>query len=529
MPNQQQTSRLRSKLNRAINSPLLGSRAREVLANSAERVETAINDQIAVESPGGRSADGTAQPANEQRLRDLLVFVAAQGVILVREFARGVLTSQNRLGVHVGWLREYTADVIVGLHDAISASLLFQDGQFNDWTSDPLAQVVICTCEEIVEERRQAGDFWDFDRGTPTHTAWSPLVQHWEEYKAKHAIDPDPQNRILEQDLRGFLANELSLRLENVTWPQIRGAGADLCQHYGPVVVVPTHSLDTPVTFREPIGPATFWAEREREFRQHATTENAALAAVWFSTGDSWRLQTRYGEKQLPPGSKRVFQSLAREAAKGLSGVHHDDAWADWLNLPRKEWYSQAASTGTSYEPEEPDNSIGWDGRPPNGRMLQFSPQQRDENNPAAVVGENTPAVVTGLVQDDVTVEVADAYRVSADFCLELRSRTEEAHGPGANTPRPQGPSHAAPIQTRPPARHEIKTLADDTFSVTRDRLLIEQAEKQNQMLAQVRQTGNSGGYVPALTKWGAERLREMILCAGRRLCGGVHTLRSTI
>ena len=58
-------------------------------------------------------------------MRDLLVFFAAQGVILVRDFARGVLQSQNRLGVHVAWLREYTADVIVGLHDAISASRLF--------------------------------------------------------------------------------------------------------------------------------------------------------------------------------------------------------------------------------------------------------------------------------------------------------------------------------------------------------------------------------------------------------------------
>jgi hypothetical protein len=75
-----------------MNSPLLASPAREVLANSAERVECAINDEIAIASPDNRSAEGTVQPANEQTLRHLLVFIAAQGVILVRDFAGGVLS-----------------------------------------------------------------------------------------------------------------------------------------------------------------------------------------------------------------------------------------------------------------------------------------------------------------------------------------------------------------------------------------------------------------------------------------------------
>lgn len=62
------------------------------------------------------------------------------------------------------------------------------------------------------------------------------------------------------------------------------------------------------------------------------------------------------------------------------------------------------------------------------------------------------------------------------------------------------------------PARVEIEKFATEAFAVARDRILREYAEKQRSVQAQVERTHNSGGYLPALAKWGAERLREMIL-----------------
>ena len=62
------------------------------------------------------------------------------------------------------------------------------------------------------------------------------------------------------------------------------------------------------------------------------------------------------------------------------------------------------------------------------------------------------------------------------------------------------------------PIRSEIKKSAEGAFAVVGEDILKEYAEKKNQVLGQVRLTGNSGGYLPALTKWGEERLRRMVL-----------------
>jgi len=57
------------------------------------------------------------------------------------------------------------------------------------------------------------------------------------------------------------------------------------------------------------------------------------------------------------------------------------------------------------------------------------------------------------------------------------------------------------------PASSEL----DDAFAVVRDDILAEFEEKRKQVLAQVRLTGNSGGYLPALTEWGSDRVRTMV------------------
>jgi hypothetical protein len=62
------------------------------------------------------------------------------------------------------------------------------------------------------------------------------------------------------------------------------------------------------------------------------------------------------------------------------------------------------------------------------------------------------------------------------------------------------------------PSRHEIKRFADDQFADVREDILVEYEEKRKEALRQVRLTGNIGVYLPALVKWGAERVRSMVL-----------------
>src|SRR5690349_16016362 len=61
-------------------------------------------------------------------------------------------------------------------------------------------------------------------------------------------------------------------------------------------------------------------------------------------------------------------------------------------------------------------------------------------------------------------------------------------------------------------SRHEIKQFADDQFAVVRGEILAEYEEKREQVLGEVRRTGNIGGYMPALVAWGAQRVRSLVL-----------------
>lgn len=81
--------------------------------------------------------------------------------------------------------------------------------------------------------------------------------------------------------------------------------------------------------------------------------------------------------------------------------------------------------------------------------MLRFAPWRRDEIEPAAGPAQSTSAVVTGLVQDAVTVEITDAYNASADFCLELRSRA----------------GHTQPVVEARTSRDEFKLLIDERLA----------------------------------------------------------------
>jgi hypothetical protein len=60
--------------------------------------------------------------------------------------------------------------------------------------------------------------------------------------------------------------------------------------------------------------------------------------------------------------------------------------------------------------------------------------------------------------------------------------------------------------------REEIEAFATEAFSVAHDRIMEQLPEKHNQVMNQVRSTGNSGGYAHALTKLATERVRQLIL-----------------
>ena len=62
------------------------------------------------------------------------------------------------------------------------------------------------------------------------------------------------------------------------------------------------------------------------------------------------------------------------------------------------------------------------------------------------------------------------------------------------------------------PLRHEIEKLATKAFAVAHERISVEGAERKRQALIEVARRGNVGGYVPALTKFATERVREAIL-----------------
>jgi hypothetical protein len=93
-----------------------------------------------------------------------------------------------------------------------------------------------------------------------------------------------------------------------------------------------------------------------------------------------------------------------------------------------------------------------------------------------------------------------------SDF--QAASRIEDAAHVAASPPG----GMAGGTRSSDVARTEIENFATSAFAVARDRIVNEHADKKKSVLAQVGRTHNSGGYLPALTKWGAERLREMIL-----------------
>ena len=497
---------------------LLGQKALHQLRSRSGRRESKIADRLESattrlrvrreeleRAPGGRQDAAAVLHEQASALCLEIVGVAAtEAADGVREFADGLLLSQGRLGDHANLLREYTGILVSELRKALHASEVFQVEPLLPWGQDSISQKAIQTCEEIIADRRNGGDRWEYDteelESAPGN--WPPVVQQWEGFKEAENIDPSPDcERIPESALRAILAGSYGITAQEVAWEHIRLAGADLCRHYGPFLLLPTEAGNPPERVPESIADAQFWREREDEFRKHGTGENGAVVALWFSAGDQWRFRAGSGAESSRLRPESVFKSLAREATKGLACPQSDEQWVEWLNALRRTKYAKLSSIGSHTVSERELERMQAAGETiPSGGMIRFVPIPKGtDSGDRATTPSSTGVggVETQRAWDTTTVTIEDVFNSSADFCLELRSRVT---------------SHAGPDSTGRPARHEIKSLADDAFSVTRDRLITEHAEKKNQVLGQVARTGNSGGHLPALTKWACESLRETIL-----------------
>ena len=58
-------------------------------------------------------------------------------------------------------------------------------------------------------------------------------------YKALNKLESGAQERVPESVLRTFLARHYRITPQEVDREQIRQAGAELCCHYGPILMVP--------------------------------------------------------------------------------------------------------------------------------------------------------------------------------------------------------------------------------------------------------------------------------------------------
>jgi len=452
---------------------LLTSAARSLLNRRAYEREAEIDGQIQVaeshlhdrQGELGRLPDERERKAAEAHLREMKMLqegivkvatnLAAEGV---REFAAGLLLSQGRLGVHAVLLREYTAKLVTDIRDRLSTSPILQIEAQVHWRQDPVMQAAIQACERILWEQRKLGD------GPPlsaeelngSNPGWSSIVEDWEALKAAEGIKSGPEECIPESCLRTILSSHHATSPEDLTPEQIHEAEADLCRHYGRILVIPIESEagDPPEPTRTPVATSTFWKEREDEFRMHDTGEKGGLRATWFSFDGHWTFHSRSGMEAPSPGSDQIFKSLARVAATGFGDTPGAETWIEWLHALRrvrdkstgKPLYSKLSTAGRVAIADVELERMKAAGEPiPPGGMIEivFWSATSDPSGEFNA-GGSTGATESCRVWDTRTEDVERLFEASANFCLELRSRVTEV--PDRKPQMPGQQEHQPPI-----------------------------------------------------------------------------------
>lgn len=334
--------------------PLLSASAKEHLQQRGEPVEIALSYRIelgastirqrkeAIRNAVGEQGQERAQALLNQEAaglrQDIIQAAELVGTEGVKEFALGLLNTQNRLLVHADLVRGYTAALIGALRRWLNGSEVFRKEPLLPWRVDPIAQRAIQVCEEVLAERAALEPDQPFPARDSGDRTWAPLVQEWEALKATRqytSIFEAPES-IPEADLRALIAEQHTIKPSEVTDDYIELAALEFCRHYERFRIIPTakgQSAPSPPNLA-PSLDAEFWRAREDEFRARASEEDRCLGATHFSPEDRWSFHNGRGGP-LPAKLVEAFKSIARDAAKGLGTLRNAESWIDWLNLLR--------------------------------------------------------------------------------------------------------------------------------------------------------------------------------------------------
>jgi len=150
-----------------------------------------------------------------------------------------------------------------------------------------------------------------------------------------------------------------------------------------------------------------FWKEREEEFRRHSIGEHSSLAADWYSVADTWQFRGGTGH-----GSERIFRSVARKAARQLSGSPGADHCKVWLDALRHAEYNFEVrfKHAGAYNQQRRDYLV-----------------QSGETRPVVEGIDQTVSLPDNSVEtrsliEGITGTIERIFDTSADYCLELGS-----------------------------------------------------------------------------------------------------------
>jgi len=365
--------------------------------------------------------------ARRQRVIEAAELAVIEGV---QQFADGIVLTQGRLTVHAVLLREYTALLFGEIRDRINASELFQQEPLPMRQADSIAQEAIHACEDILAERSKIDDPLcnGIDGYTPNPAlTWSPLVQAWEALKFASKVVTECRERIPESDLRKLIVGQYGGSADDLTFDDFKQHALELCRHYRSFQIAPDE-IPAEVKPKEAVSRASgqFWKEREEEFRRYDTPANMLLGAM--ASGSDWHFVGGPGGYPIDE-PRQFFQSLAREAAKGLAGPLSAEPWVDWLNALQHARdkstgelrYAKITSHGTTIGEDWLSRMEQLGELVPTGGETEFV-LITENTTTGGSESEKKLKVGTRLCWDTPFVTIELLFRASANYCLELRS-----------------------------------------------------------------------------------------------------------
>ena len=173
------------------------------------------------------------------------------------------------------------------------------------------------------------------------------------------------------------------------------------------------------------------WRECRKDFQEHDTQENRLLWARWEPLSETWM----FGGLGAQGEPERIFKSLANKAAKRLrrapSGAD-SNGWGVWLNALRDENRNFEAQPFHTSLPVEEWERLGL----PVSKGTIVTANVTDEMAEAnRQIGFASRVGVQRRKEfDGIAGTLTDLFATSANYCLELESRTPEG-GPEPDEP----------------------------------------------------------------------------------------------